>query len=184
MISASPEFLAAQSADVAMPCYQINMVLSDYACAAQGATATSSGDDASGNYPAGGTVSSGGIVQYYTGAISGNHTELNLGAAASADDGIGLQSWKSSDNPDGTGNVWLQIDFGQSRTFTRIKLYNLAADPLKSYVLQYWNGSSWVTFAGTPDLYTNPNAGYGSGGYGSGPYGGGDNGGWYEKSNG
>ena len=56
MIQCSPEFLAAQSADVAAPAFQVNLVLSDYAAAAQGATATSSGDDASGNFPAGGTV--------------------------------------------------------------------------------------------------------------------------------
>ena len=97
-----------------------------------------------------------------------------------ADNGIGLQSWKSSASPDGSGNVWIRIAFGQSRTFTRIKLYNLAADPLTSYVLQYWTGSAWVTFAGTPDKYTNPAGagGYGQGGYGSGPYGGVSNGGW------
>jgi len=159
-ITVSPEFKAAQESDSAMPTYLVYLVLPDYAASAMGSTATSSGD-ADSDHPK-------------EGAINSDHTEINIGAAATADDGVGKSSWKSSASPNGTGNVWLEINFGQSRIFNRVKLYNLAADPLTSYLLQYWDGGAWVDFAGTVDKYTPPSGigGYGTGGYGFGPYGG------------
>ena len=160
MIPVSPEFQAAQDADSAAPAYLINLVLPDYAATAAGATVTSSGD-ADADQPA-------------AGAINSDHTEINIGAASVADNGVGRSSWKSSASPDGSGNVWMVVDFGQSRKFHRVKLYNLASDPLTSYLLQYWDGAAWVDFAGTNDKFPPPGGGYawGTGGYGYGPYGG------------
>ena len=165
-ITVSPEFKAAQESDSAMPTYLVYLVLPDYAASAVGSTVTSSGD-ADSDHPK-------------EGAINSDHTEINIGAAATADNGVGKSSWKSSASPNGTGNVWLEINFGQSRIFNRVKLYNLAADPLTSYLLQYWDGGAWVDFAGTVDKYTPPSGigGYGTGGYGFGPYGGTGIGGW------
>ena len=160
MITVTSEYNAAQYADVAQYISQVFLVLGNYAASKNGSTVASSGDDASGNFPA-------------LGAIDSDRTEINIGAASGADNGVGKSSWKSSLVPDGSGNVYLEIDFNATRIFNRVKLYNLASDPLTSYLIQYWDGSVWQNFAGSPDRYTPAgSSGYGSGGYGSGPYGG------------
>lgn len=162
MITVSPEFEAAQEADSSFPAYATYLALPNYAASGAGTTITSSGDDVSGNYPK-------------EGVIDSDHTEINIGAASAADNGVGKSSWKSDLTPDGSGNVWLVLSFNATRKINRIKLYNLASDPITSYLLQYWNESSWVDFAGTIDRYTPTPGGtgsYGSGKYGDGPYGG------------
>jgi hypothetical protein len=140
MIAVSAAFTAAEVADIAQLAYQVFLVRGNYAStAAFGATITSSGDDASGDYPA-------------TGIGDGDRTEINMGATDAADNGVGLSSWKSSTSPTAMAPVWVQIDFGQDRTWNYIKLYNYSGDPLTSYALQWSdNGSSWTTFAGTAD---------------------------------
>ena len=165
MIDVSSAFSTAQASLNAMPYYQVCLAFGDYAQSINGATAAASGTPVT-DYPA-------------SGAIDGDRTELNIGAAATADNGVGQGSWKSSARPDGSGNVWLVVDFGQSRTFTRTKLYNMAADCLTSYLLQYWDGAAWQDYAGTPDKFSNSQPGYGQGGYGSTePYGDPSHGNW------
>ena len=155
MIATTPEFLIAQAADSVKVAFLVEMVLGDYAANGNGATASSSGD-ASADYPA-------------AGAFNSDHTEINIGSASAADNGVGRSSWKSSAAPIGDGAVWLQSTFSTARTINRIKLYNLASDPLTSYLIQYYNGSTWVDVAGTP---APGSGGYGTGSYGSGVYGG------------
>lgn len=162
MIQVSPEFDAAQSGQASQVAYLIQLILGNYAASGLGATASSSGDDASGNYPA-------------AGAIDSDRTEINIGAASAADNGVGKSSWKSSTTPTGGSPVTLTIAFNATRTFNRVKLYNLAADPLISYKLQWWDGAAWNDFAGTSDQFTPAPGGiggYGMGEYGGGPYGG------------
>lgn len=165
MIPVSNEFTIAQQADVAQYVQLTNLILGNYAASGAGSTASSNGDDASGNYPA-------------AGSIDGDRTEINIGAPANADNGVGLSSWKAASNPSGGSPNILTIQFGQSRTFNRLKLYNLAANPLTSYIVEYSvDGSTgWTAFAGTPDQYTPPIGsyyGWGSpGGWGGGPWGG------------
>lgn len=170
MITVTPEFSAAQLADSAQYVKYIYAILGNYASSGAGASASSNGDDASGNYPA-------------AGAIDGDRTEINIGAASAADNGVGQSSWKSNANPSlGSPNI-LTVAFGQTRTFNRVKLYNLAADPLTSYVLEYSvDGSTgWTAFAGTSDVFTPPTPPAGSygwggpGGWGAGPWGGSTN---------
>jgi hypothetical protein len=125
MIAVSAAFTAAEVADIAQLAYQVFVVRGNYAStAAFGATITSSGDDASGDYPA-------------TGIGDGDRTEINMGATDAADNGVGLSSWKSSTSPTAMAPVWVQIDFGQDRTWNYIKLYNYSGDPLTSYALQW-----------------------------------------------
>jgi len=165
MIVVTDEFTAAQNADSAQPVYQVNLVFQDLCASVQGSTITSSGDDASGNYPA-------------VGAINSDHTEINIGAASGADNGVGKSSWKSATSPSVGSPVWLIVNFNRSVTLDRIKVYNRAANPLTSYAVQYYDGTAWVTIAGTPDQIQGTAGGYGTGGYGQGPYGSSDNGGW------
>lgn len=135
MISTSAAFTAAETSDIAQVAGQVFILRGDYANAnSWGATASASDTDASGYYPA-------------AGAISGDHTEINIGPPSVADNGIGLVSWKGANTPSGGSPSTLTIAFNATRTFNYIKLYNLAANPLTAYTLQYYNGSTWVTFA-------------------------------------
>jgi hypothetical protein len=134
-------FTDAQNADVNQIASKVQLVLGNYAsAAAYGTIVISSGDDASGNYPV-------------AGAIDGDRTEINIGAASVADNDIGLSSWRSAVAPDTTPQT-LTLTFSQSRTINRIKLYHLFSHGLKTYKLSYWNGASWIDFAATSDIVT------------------------------
>ena len=163
MIPVSAEFNDAQNADSAQYTAIVNIVLGDYASRG---TIISSGDDPSGNYPA-------------AGVIDGDRTEINIGAAATADNGIGKSSWKANAAPDGFGNTYLSFFLPVGTRFNRIKLYNKSGDPLTSYEFHFKGvgpgGGFDIVFAGTPDRYLPPGAmdqGFGSGGFGDGPFGG------------
>lgn len=138
----SQRFLNAQAADVNQVASKVQLVLGNYFnAAAYGTSVASNGDDLSGNYPA-------------SGAIDGDRTEINIGASASADDNIGKSSWRSVSAPSSGSPRLLTITLSQARDINRIKLYHLAANPLTSYDLEYYNGSSWVVFAATSDRVT------------------------------
>lgn len=163
MISTSDEFKEAEDSDSARYAALINLVLGNYASPSYGTTVTSSGDDASGNYPA-------------AGIINGDHTEINIGAASGADNGIGKASWKSDVAPDGSGNVYIDFQFTAGTRINRIKLYNYSGDPLTSYEFQINylgpGGANSVVVAGSPDRFTPTGGGFGTGGFGLGPFGG------------
>jgi hypothetical protein len=159
LISVTPEFNTAEYADSAEPAFQVNLVFGNYApSSVSGTTISSSGDDPSGNYPA-------------SGAIDGDRTEINIGAPAGADNGVGLSSWRSSFTPSRSQPAALTLEWANLITFTRIKIYNLAADPLTSYLIQYFdpNQQVWVPLCGTSDNITPPgnNPSYA---WGYGPY--------------
>lgn len=122
MLAVSDDFSSAEVADVNRPVSQIRLVFGNYATGVFGASASASGSDGSGNYPA-------------AGAINGDRTELNVGAASAADNDIGLSSWRSAVAPSVTPQT-LTIDMGQSRTINRIKLYHLSSHALSSYKLE------------------------------------------------
>jgi hypothetical protein len=153
-------FTAAESADVTQIKKSVYLVLGNYANAnGYGASASSSGD-ASTDYPA-------------AGAIDGDRTEINVGAASGADNGIGKSSWKSSGVPDAGDNVWHRIDLGATRTFNRLKLYHRNGHGLKSFIIQAsLDGVDYFTIAATSD-YTGGGTGWGEGTWGDGTWGGG-----------
>ena len=158
-LTASTKFAAAQLADVNQPVGRVYLVLGDYANAdAYGATASSSG--AAADYPA-------------AGAIDGDRTELNIGPAAGADNRVGQSSWKSSTIPD-TTSTWLKVTFDTARTINRIKLYHRSGHGSKYFMLEYWDGASWVPFV---TVGSGGGGGYGVDPYGSSAYGGGGGGG-------
>ena len=165
MIDVSPEFTAAQAQDSAFYLNQIFLVSRNYCDIAFGGNAAASDSDTSGFYPP-------------AGAVNGDKTEINIGGPAAADNGVGLASWKSRYNPDGSGSTTLTIGFAGPVFFNRIKLYNRAGNPLTSYLIQYQLGVMWINVAGTPDQFTPPPGGYGNLPYGSGPYGGAASGGY------
>jgi hypothetical protein len=39
---------------------------------------------------------------------------------------------------------WFQIDFGGTKTFSRVDVYTSQGYPIQDYDLQYWNGTAWV----------------------------------------
>lgn len=138
----SQRFLNAQFASANYVTSKVQLVLGNYFSAdAYGTTIASNGDDSSGDYPA-------------IGAIDGDRTEINIGAPASADDNIGLSSWRSAAPPSGGSPSILTFTLAQATDINRIKLYHLSTDALTSYDLQYYNGTSWVIFAATSDRAT------------------------------
>lgn len=122
MLSVSSEFTEAEQADVNKPAAKVYLILGNYAAPVFGASASASGSDGSGNYPA-------------SGAIDGDRTELNVGSASAADNDVGLSSWRSAVAPDTTAQT-LTIDMGQSRTINRIKLYHMASHGMSSYKIE------------------------------------------------
>lgn len=130
----SAAFTAAESAAIVPLAYKVQLVLGDYCTSAFGATATSSGADASNNFPS-------------AGAVNGDRTELNIGAAATADNGVGLASYRSSGIPNDGDTVYLEVDFNATRTFNRVKVYNLDGHGLDTYTIQYWDGAAWQVAA-------------------------------------
>lgn len=135
MLPVSSDFSQAERADVNQVASKIYLVLGNYA-SDSGSSASASSSDGSGNYPA-------------SGAIDGDRTELNVGPASTADNDIGLSSWRSATAPSVTPQT-LTIDFGQTRTINRIKLYHLSSHGLSSYKLESSpDNSAWTLIAKT-----------------------------------
>ena len=55
-------------------------------------------------------------------------------------DGSMTSRWNAGVNG---GNQWLQIDFGNDKTFNKTKISE-AFNRVTSYKIQYWNGNSWI----------------------------------------
>ncbi|MHB9036003.1 MAG: carbohydrate binding domain-containing protein [Armatimonadota bacterium] len=96
---------------------------------------------------------------YYPSVDSGNYAHYGNGAQSTASSvypyrrstavlngGYGMTAWSTDQS-----NPWLWINLGQSRTFDTIKVCKEGTSGY-SYTLQYWNGTTWVTF--TPDTTT------------------------------
>jgi len=139
LISVPARFTSALRGDGNYPVAQVSLVLGNYfSNAIYGSTVSASSTDGSGNYPA-------------AGAIDGDRTEINVGAASGADNGVGKSSWRSATAPSVTPQT-LTIDMGSSRTINRIKLYHLASHGLKSYKLESSpDNSAWTLIAKTAD---------------------------------
>lgn len=157
-ITVSAAFQTAEEADVNVPVAKVQLVLGDYASADASGASVSSNGDFSADYPA-------------AGAINGDRTEINIGPASGADNNVGKSSWRSSGIPDSAAGSQLVIDFGQSRTFNRTKLYHVNGHGLSSFLLEYFDGASWIPYAGTSDLYPAGTVGFGQGPFGITPFG-------------
>jgi hypothetical protein len=133
---------------------QVQLVLGNYALAQKGTTVTAS-SEYSADYPA-------------EGAIDGDRTEINMGAASTSENGVGLSTWMSA-GTDPTAE-YLTIDLGQNRTFNRIKVYQREGHGI-TYSVWYYSAdySDWVLLYTTSASPTN--LGYGNNAYGSTPYG-------------
>jgi hypothetical protein len=54
-------------------------------------------------------------------------------------------SWANDWNPPSVVlPQWFQIDFGATKTFSRIDIYGSTGYEIQDYDLQYWNGASWI----------------------------------------
>lgn len=47
--------------------------------------------------------------------------------------------------------AWVQLDFGDERTFNRVDLYTKSGYEQKGYTLQYWDGSEWLDITAVSD---------------------------------
>jgi hypothetical protein len=61
----------------------------------------------------------------------------------------GPYSWVNggSYTPNGGVPNWVQLDFGVTKTFSRVVVFTTASYPIRDYDIQVWNGSTWVTVA-------------------------------------
>lgn len=140
----SQRFLNAQAADSNKVASMVQLVLGNYcSAAAYGSTiAVGPTDGQTPNYPA-------------SGIIDGDRTEINVGPSSTADNDIGLSSYRSTraSNPSGTA-IQMTITFSQARTINRLKLYHLSGHGLKSFSFTL----DGVQIAATADRITNPTA--------------------------
>ncbi len=162
MLSVSAAFKAQEAADGNRPRLRANLFFGNYALLQ---TAASSGAF-SADYPA-------------AGAVNGDRTELNIGAAATADNGIGQASFKSSGVPDTdpADSVWWSVTFAQAKYINYLKIYQRAGHGLTEYWVDAYFDGAWYPIAhrvaggsGYVGSTTMP-AGYGDEPYGDTPYG-------------
>ncbi|MCD9021505.1 discoidin domain-containing protein [Cohnella silvisoli] len=79
------------------------------------------------------------------GTASASTTDTANGYAASKviDDAAttDFNGWASAST---TMPQWVQVDFGENKTFGRVDLYTTSGYELRGYQIQYWNGTAWV----------------------------------------
>jgi len=162
MLSVSAAFKAEEAADGNRPRLRANLFFGNYALLQ---TAASSGAY-SADFPA-------------AGAVNGDRTEINIGAAANADNGIGQASFKSSGVPDTdpADSVWWSVTFSAAKYINSLKIYQRAGHGLTEYWVDAYFEGAWVPIAhrvaggsGYVGSTTMP-AGYGDEPYGDTPYG-------------
>ncbi len=125
-LSASAAFIAAENADVRKVTAKVYLVLGNY-CPKYYSFST--GDDYSADYPV-------------SGAIDGDHTELNVGAYTGAENDIGLGGWRSTNQPDSTP-ASMSVAFGEAvagavktpRIINRIKVYHMTGHAMSQYAI-------------------------------------------------
>lgn len=84
-----------------------------------------------------------GIQLRITDATITASTEKSTRPAADANDGDDLTRW----NSDGNGtSQWLALDFGRERVVTSV-IVKEAFDRVEDYLLEYWDGSAWLSAA-------------------------------------
>ena len=162
MLSVSAAFKAEEAADANRPRIRANLFFGNYALLQ---TASSSGA-LSTDYPA-------------SGAINGDRTEINIGAAADADNGVGLASFKSSGVPDTdpADSVWWSVTWPTAKYINYLKIYQRSGHGLSEYWVDAYFDGAWYPIAhrvaggsGYVGSTTLPD-GYGDEPYGDTPYG-------------
>ena len=166
MLAASAAFQAQESSDANKPKLAAWLYFGNYALLQ---TAAASGS-LSTNYPA-------------AGAINGDRTEINIGPASGADNGVGLASWKSDGVPDTApaDSVWWSVTWPTAKYVNYLKLYQRAGHGLTEYWVDLYmdlgDGYQWYAVAhrvaggsGYVGASVLP-AGYGDEPYGDTPYG-------------
>ena len=160
MISTSAGFKAAQAAAVNKPKIKGSLFFGNYALQQTASSSTPFSAD----YPA-------------AGAVDGDRTEINIGAATAADNGIGKSSFKSLGIPDNGDTVYLTVMFAAAKYINYLKLYQRAGHGLTEYWVDAMFEGSWQPIAhrvAGGSGYVGPTtmpAGYGDEPYGDTPYG-------------
>lgn len=135
----SAEFTNAQEADVNKPISKVQLVLGNYFNKTlYDGTVTATSVDSPTVYPV-------------SGVNDGDRTEINIGSASSADNDIGLSSWRSSQRPSTTAQS-LTFSLSSSQIINRIKLYHLSTNPIKTWKLEAYVGGSYTQVCATSDL--------------------------------
>ena len=136
MLAASAAFQAQESSDANKPKLAAWLYFGNYALLQ---TAAASGS-LSTNYPA-------------AGAINGDRTEINIGPASGADNGVGLASWKSDGVPDTApaDSVWWSVTWPTAKYVNYLKLYQRAGHGLTEYWVDLYmdlgDGYQWYAVA-------------------------------------
>ena len=144
MQSCTAKFIAAEASSARAVKSQVYLILGDYSTSPL-STVASSGDYST-DYPA-------------AGAINGDRTELNIGPAASAENGVGKAMWRSPGVPGAGDYVFWAVDFGTPRIINRLKIYQLIGHGI-NYKVEYFSGGNWILIGAV-----------GGGGFGDNPFG-------------
>ena len=130
MITTSAGFKAAQAAAVNKPRTKVFLFLGDYARLQTAASSTPFSAD----YPA-------------AGAVNGDRTEINIGPATGADNGVGQASFKSAGIPDNGDSVYFQVSFAAAKYINYIKLYQRQNHGLSEYWIDALMDGVWQPIA-------------------------------------
>lgn len=145
------EFESRRVADVNVVTHKVTLDLENYALASQGSSIIASSEYSS-DWPA-------------AGAIDGDKTHINAGAASVAENMLGGSTWRSFNNSNGSGVIseTLTISFGQVRKINRIKFLtwphdtkngNIGAVGWKDFLIQInpnVSGGSFSAWTGLTD---------------------------------
>lgn len=162
MLPVSAAFTAQEASDANKPRLQAFLFFGNYALLQ---TAASSGAIST-DYPA-------------AGAVNGDRTEINVGPASGADNGIGLASFKSAGIPDTApaDSIWWSVTFPTAKFINYLKIYQRAGHGLTEYWVDVYSDGAWRPAAhrvaggsGYVGATSYP-TGYGDAPYGDEPYG-------------
>lgn len=76
---------------------------------------------------------------YYTSRVNDGNTSTILGGTA---------SWS---NIDSILPQWLQLEWTKDAVITGVEVITTESYPIKSYRIEYWNGSTWIAVGGVDD---------------------------------
>lgn len=96
------------------------------------------------------TVFDNGVNLARTATATASSVESAFYSAAAVNDGNASteswSGWAAIEFP-----AWVELDFGEERTFNRVDVFTKLYYEQKGYTLQYWDGAAWVDFVTVDD---------------------------------
>lgn len=74
---------------------------------------------------------------------SSTYNDPSYAAGYTTDGDNGTATWKGWCSTINSLPAWVQLDFGQNKSFNRVEIYTKKGYEQKEYTVQYWDGLSW-----------------------------------------